>query len=563
MEESKTKPRQFNDLRIRAEKLLDKNPEAIQSMLPEDIQKLVHELNIHQIELEMQNEELRRAQEEIVESRNRYSDLYDFAPIGYFIFDKAGLIVEVNLTGADLLGIERGKLIKRGFSRFIVKKFQDEFYSHRQSVFKTKTRQNCELKLVKKEGTEFYARLESIPIQDHEGNFIQLRSSITDISEQKQAVEKIQEEAYLNRALLDNIPGVALLIRPETREIVLANEAALKVDARPGEQCFVTWGKRNEPCPWCLAPELWATGKAKNIEVEVSGTIYDTFWVPVTEDLYLHYAFDITERKKAEDELKYRKEEIEELNANLEKRVQEEVEKSRQKDFIMMHQSRLAAMGEMIGHIAHQWKQPLNALNILMFNLKDGLEDLEPDKEELYTLIPTGEKLIGKMSKTIDDFRNFFKPDRQKEEFSINKNIKDTLSIFEADLKYHKISLVMNEGEEITIVGFSNEYSQVVLNIISNAKDAIIAKGIGGEIKIDLFCEDDSAIVGIKDNAGGIPEKIINNIFDPYFTTKERKKGTGIGLYMSKLIIENHMGGRIDAQNIDAGAEFRIITPIT
>jgi signal transduction histidine kinase len=117
----------------------------------------------------------------------------------------------------------------------------------------------------------------------------------------------------------------------------------------------------------------------------------------------------------------------------------------------------------------------------------------------------------------------------------------------------------MNEREEITTVGFANEYSQVVLNIISNAVDAIIAKGVGGEIKINIFCENDSAIVGIKDNAGGIPEEIINHIFDPYFTTKEGGKGTGIGLYMSKLIIEDHMGGRIDVQNIDDGAEFRII----
>jgi PAS domain S-box-containing protein len=274
------------------------------------------------------------------------------------------------------------------------------------------------------------------------------------------------------------------------------------------------------------------------------------------------FAQDITERKRAEEEIKARQREIEEINANLENRVQEEVEKSRQKDYIMMHQARLAAMGEMIGHIAHQWKQPLNALNILMFNIKDSLDDLELNKEMLYALIPTGEKLIEKMSKTIDDFRNFFKPDKQKETFSINKSIKDTLSIVAADFKYHNISVSMNEGEEITILGFHNEYSQVILNIISNAMDAIIAKGIGGEIRIDLFSEDDSAIIGIKDNAGGIPEEIINHIFDPYFTTKEGNKGTGIGLYISKMIIEDHMGGRIDVQNIDDGAEFRIIIPM-
>jgi PAS domain S-box-containing protein len=141
------------------------------------------------------------------------------------------------------------------------------------------------------------------------------------------------------------------------------------------------------------------------------------------------FAQDITQQKLAEEEINVRQKEIEEINANLEERVQEELEKSREKDFLMVHQSRLAAMGEMIGYIAHQWKQPLNALNILLFNIKDGLDEPELDKETLYTIIPTGEKLIDKMSKTIDDFRSFFKPDRQKEPFSINKNIKNIISI--------------------------------------------------------------------------------------------------------------------------------------
>jgi signal transduction histidine kinase len=296
------------------------------------------------------------------------------------------------------------------------------------------------------------------------------------------------------------------------------------------------------------------------------GRIYQIYDHPFKDldgsPLVLELGIDITERKFYEEELKTRQKEIEEINANLENRVKTELEKNRQKDFIMMHQSRLAAMGEMIGHIAHQWKQPLNALNILLFNIKDGLEEPELDKERFHTLIPTGEKLIRKMSKTIDDFRSFFKPDKQKEKFSINKNVRNALSMVEADFKYHNISLIMNEREEITFDRFTNEYSQVVLNIIGNATDSIIAKGVGGEITIDIFCEDDSAIVGIKDNGGGVPEEIINRIFDPYFTTKEGTKGTGIGLYMSKIIIEDHMGGRIDFKNVDGGAEFRIIIPM-
>jgi PAS domain S-box-containing protein len=130
-----------------------------------------------------------------------------------------------------------------------------------------------------------------------------LKRSIYYAIERKQVEKKLKEETSLSRALLDNIPGVALLIRSETREIVLANKSALKVDAEPGKQCFATWGKSSVHCPWCLAPELWNTGKAQRIDVEVSDTIWDTYWVPITKDLYLHYAFDITERKKSEKEL--------------------------------------------------------------------------------------------------------------------------------------------------------------------------------------------------------------------------------------------------------------------
>jgi PAS domain S-box-containing protein len=740
---SEEKSKQINNLHKRAEEILDRDPETLQSLPPKDVQKLIHELNIHQIELEMQNEELRRAQVEIEESRNRYSDLYDFSPIGYFNFDKTGLIMEVNLTGGDLLGIERGKLIKRNFSRFIAKKFQNAFYSHRQSVFKTKTKQACELKLVKKDGSEFYARLESIPVQNDEGEISSLRTAITDITEQKQAAEKIEEKTNLSRILLENIPSVALLIRPETRVIVHANKHAEEVGAVPGKQCFVTWGKRNEPCPWCLAPELWATGETKRIEVEVSGTIWDTYWVPITEDLYLHYAFDITKRTKlvrhqlreylivsgsfqrkleqivertvdifqadfcriwiikpgdkcdidcihndtsdeqhkclshdhclhlvasseryshingkmhqrvpfgcykigliaavqdrkfltndvihdprihdrnwakelglvsfagyrllsssgkpvgvlalfskqpitdeddallegladnaaqviiagqAEEALKNKNREIENLNTNLEERVQKELEKSRQKDFIMMHQSRLAAMGEMIGNIAHQWKQPLNALNILLYNIKESLNDEEIDKELLDKLSEKGNELVMNMATTVDDFRHFFKPNKRKEKFCINETINKSLALVESSFKHNNISAILNQKEKITILGFSNEYSQVILNILNNAKDAILSKNLNGKIEIDIYCEDGAAVTRISDNAGGIPENLLNHIFDPYFTTKEERRGTGIGLYMSKVIIENHMNGRLTVQNIDGGAEFKITIPVT
>jgi PAS domain S-box-containing protein len=420
----------------------------------------------------------------------------------------------------------------------------------------------------------FWYELAYNPIFDEINDVIGITIFITDITERKRA--EIQQQ--LQSEIAVNMSEGVNLVRVNDGIIIYTNPGFEKIFGYgPGEMVGKHISIVNAPTdksPEKTSKEIFESlnrnrywyGEIENIKKD--GT---TFWCHASVSVFDHTEHgkvyvsvnqDITEQKRMQEELKIRQKEIEEINTNLEKRVQEELEKSRQKDFIMMHQARLAAMGEMIGHIAHQWKQPLNALNILMFNIKDGLDDPELNKEMLYTLIPTGKKLIEKMSKTIDDFRSFFKPDKQKEKFSINKNIKDALSIVSADFKYHNISVSMNEGEEITILGFSNEYSQVVLNIINNAIDAIIAKEINGEIKIDLFCENDSAVVEINDNAGGIPEEIINYIFDPYFSTKEENKGTGIGLYMSKLIIEDHMGGRIDVQNIDDGAKFRIIIPM-
>ncbi len=165
-------------LRKQAEKTLQEKTENLQELPTENVQSLIHELRTHQIELEMQNEDLRRAQNEIEESRKRYSDLYDFAPICYFTFDKKGLIKEVNLTGANKLGIERSFLIKVPFSVYVASSSKNVFYQHLRKVFSTNTKQTCEIKLVDIKKNEFDALLESQAVQDSEDNFSQCRTAI-------------------------------------------------------------------------------------------------------------------------------------------------------------------------------------------------------------------------------------------------------------------------------------------------------------------------------------------------------------------------------------------------
>jgi PAS domain S-box-containing protein len=155
---------EFKKLRNRAEKSLRKQSADLGKSPVKDVQKLVEELRVHQIELEMQNEELRKAQVELAESRDRYFDLYDFAPVGYFTLDEKGLIVEANLAGANLLGFERASLIKKGFSQFVAPGSQDAFYSHRKQALETGTKQVSELELKRKKDRSFYAQLQSIAV---------------------------------------------------------------------------------------------------------------------------------------------------------------------------------------------------------------------------------------------------------------------------------------------------------------------------------------------------------------------------------------------------------------
>jgi PAS domain S-box-containing protein len=193
MKKGKTKAGQAQALRDRAEALLGGKQKDIARLSAEEIRKLVHELQVHQIELEMQNEELRMAQLDLEEARHRYYDLYDFAPVGYLTLDAKGLIEEINLAGAELLGAERSSLKKKALSRFIAPDFQDTYYLHRKGVLESRNKQTCELKLLSKKGRPRYVQVESIAAGDDEESPNQIRTVISDITQRRRAEELLQE----------------------------------------------------------------------------------------------------------------------------------------------------------------------------------------------------------------------------------------------------------------------------------------------------------------------------------------------------------------------------------
>lgn len=283
------------------------------------------------------------------------------------------------------------------------------------------------------------------------------------------------------------------------------------------------------------------------------------------EELRLQTAMledEVAERQMAQEDLAVKQQQLEGLNSTLEDRVNSTLNELRVKDRIMMTQGRQAAMGEMINNIAHQWRQPLNNLGLVAQNIK---ADHDHGTLTPKTLTDDVDKIMNTimfMSHTINDFSNFFSSDRVKKTFHIFLGLTKVLAMIEASLSKQGIQLVIEQHDkEVSVEGYFNEYNQVLLILLNNAKDALLERGVERPvITVRISREGEQALVRVSDNAGGIPEEIIGLIFDPYFTTKEHDKGSGIGLYLSRSIIEEHFGGTLTAANIEYGAEFTVST---
>ncbi len=272
-----------------------------------------------------------------------------------------------------------------------------------------------------------------------------------------------------------------------------------------------------------------------------------------------------------EEIVKEKTQKLLELNETLEQKISDEVEKSREKDKKIIQQTRFAALGEMIGNIAHQWRQPLSAISSTASStsvqIDLGISDDKDVKKSLGNIL----NYVSFLTQTIEDFRSFFKEDKEKVDFNIVNIFKNTKTITNASYTDYQITLIEDFKEESLITnGFPNELSQVFLNVLNNAKDVLVEKvSHNRRVLIEASASDTHCIIEITDNAGGISQEISDKIFDPYFTTKHQSQGTGIGLYMSKEIIEKHMMGTLTTYNKEFeiegekefGACFRIELP--
>ena len=330
---------------------------------------------------------------------------------------------------------------------------------------------------------------------------------------------------------------------------------------------------RHPDMPKTVFREFWKTlehgesfnGEIKNLAKDGSTFICESFAYPNFDDngnivSYTGLRKDVTAKnrlkelnKELEEKVKDKTKKLKELNETLKDQIKEKIAENTKQLQILQQQSKMASMGEMIGAIAHQWRQPLNAIGTSIQNLKyDYLEGKLKDEVYIKEFIDTNKQTIKFMSKTIDDFRSFFRLDKEKQNFFV---LETTLSVIEmqsAQLKNHNIKIVL-EGDEFEYYGFKSEYQQVILNLINNAKDILIEKQIQAP---KIYIELKNKQITIMDNGGGVKDEIIDRIFEPYFTTKEQGRGTGMGLYMSKMIIEENMNGKLEVKNTQDGAMF-------
>lgn len=247
--------------------------------------------------------------------------------------------------------------------------------------------------------------------------------------------------------------------------------------------------------------------------------------------------------------------ELKELNSGLEARVAEEIAKNEEKNRLLAQQAKLASMGEMIGNIAHQWRQPLSELSIDLFKMKQSAKD----EDKFLEIYEHAKILIKNMSNTIDDFRNFFRSDKEKNYFNVKEVAEETIAMLKSTIQKERIDLDLDIDDDLKIYGIKSEFFQVLMNLITNAKDAMSDLD---EKWIKISAKQDLSYVyfSVCNKGNAISSKILDKIFEPYFTTKHKSSGTGLGLYICKMIIEN-LKGSIVAKNFEDGVKFDITIP--
>ncbi|WP_168205984.1 PAS domain S-box protein [Geobacter sp. FeAm09] len=510
--------------------------------------------------------ERKRTEEYLVRTSDEIRDLYNNAPCGYHSLNDHGVFVLINDTELNWLGYGSHEVIGRmSFSDILADGSREVFEETFSRLKREGQIKGAEFELVRKDGSRLSVMVNAVAIRDGDGNYVMCRSTAFDITALKQTESALRKsnERYMLAAqgASDSIWDWDL----ETNTAFVSSrwKEMLGYGENEIDNVMEEWMSLIHPDDYQAALETlndYLDGRIPEFCLEYRLRHQDGSyrWVLTRGACFRDgdgnphrmagSHTDITERKLAEQH----------LLAETAERVRTEQD-LREKERLMLLQGRQAAMGEMIGNIAHQWRQPLNTLGLIVQRLQLFYNSGKFDAAFLQESTQEAMKLVYHMSRTIDDFRNFFKPDKEKNFFSVHATILQTVSLITESFKAHHIEIDADTEGDVRVLGFPNEYSQVVLNILLNARDAFAERDVDdARVVIRSFSREGVSVVTIRDNAGGIPAHIMEKMFEPYFTTKGPDKGTGIGLFMAKTIIEKNMNGRLSVRNTGVGAEFMI-----
>lgn len=507
-----------------------------------------------------------------LESEDRYRRTYEQVAVGIVMTTLDGNIMKTNSFFKEITRYGEEELDNLCFCEMFEESCSDEL----QGILEKLTKRRIdsyytEKQITLKNGSKLWTGITVSAFFDSNEMPIYLLIVVEDISKRKKAEEAIVSLSMRQAAILDNSLVAIIQLRGDVIEWVnSAYETMFGYSAEEviGQTTLVmseTEQKHKNLVKNIMEAESYKKHgvvrtqaqflrkDGRLIWADISGKLIDNSSVRAS----IWVLNDITDRIRAEQMLKN-------LNAGLETKVSDEISRRVEQERLLMHQSRLAAMGEMIGAIAHQWRQPLNILSLMIQNVSEDFLDRSLTDTGMKEFSEHSLKQLHYMSDTIDDFRNFFRSDNDCDVFSPYTQVENVQKLLHSQLESKNIVLNIAERGQGLVSGVANEFAQVVLNLINNSKDAFLEqKTQNPRIDIEIDSINGHLEIIIKDNGGGIPAEIAEKIFDPYFTTKGPDKGTGIGLYMSKIIIHDHFGGRLSFRNTDDGCEFVITLPKT
>jgi len=370
------------------------------------------------------------------------------------------------------------------------------------------------------------------------------------------------------RRLLDSFDKNVIALKMNTQgDIIYVSKAFLNISGYTREELLEKKHTfiYHSDMPQDIFLEIWKTVQNKETwvgEIKKRKKDGSFFWVKANISPDVDKNGVIIGYNMINEEITAKKA-FEELTRTLEERVALEIKRNNEKSSYMLHQSRLAQMGEIISMIAHQWRQPLSSISVITGTLTLDLMMDNFNHKFFKDKLESISELAQHLSSTIDDFRTFFKDDKEKKISEVKNLIEESIAIITQTLTSKDIKLIVNYKESAKVKSHLNEIKQVILNLIKNSEDIFLEKKLQeATIWINVYTKDSKVCINVEDNAGGIPDDIIDKVFDPYFSTKKEKDGTGLGLYMSKTIIEEHCEGKLLVENTNNGASFTIVLPI-